>query len=180
MKTLFVVVLLAVSAYSQELTIAAAESACGPRNMQFRIETGAPSADAQVEPGKALVYVVEEQKFKALREVTVRMALDGTWVGANRGNTYLVFSVDPGEHHLCTDWVSDFLPSGRLVSLANFTAEPDKVYYFRARTTGGPSAIGDGKWESADGASLDLDLVNSDEGKLLVASSTRSVSHPKK
>jgi hypothetical protein len=181
MKAALVVILLAVSALAQDVSTAAAESACGPSDAQFAIKTKVGEhPPAQPDPGRALVYVIEEQKFRAFRDVTARVGLDGAWVGANRGNSYLSLSVDPGEHHLCTDWISDWLPGGRLVSLANFTAEPGKIYYFRARTTGGPSGIGDGKWEAAEGASIDLDRVNSDEGKLLVASSVLSVSHPKK
>jgi hypothetical protein len=181
MKAALVVILLAASALAQDISTAAAESACGPSDSQFAIKTKVGDHPlAQTDPGRALVYVIEEQKFRAFRDVTARVGLDGSWVGANRGNSYLFFPVDPGEHHLCTDWISEWLPGGRLVSLANFTAEPGKIYYFRARTTGGPSAIGDGKWEAADGASIDLDLVNSDEGKLMIARSVLSVSHPKK
>jgi len=71
---------------------------------------------------------------------------------------------------------SDFLPAGRLVSLANFTAEAGNVYYFRARTCGGPSSY---LKDSDRSASIDLEQVNSDEGKLLVASSAWSNSQPK-
>jgi hypothetical protein len=181
MKAALVVMLFAVAAFAQDRAVAAAESACGPSDVLFRVKTNTnPHQVAPPETDRALVYVVEEQKFRAFDDVTARVGLDGAWVGANRGNSYLFFSVEAGEHHLCTDWISDWLPGGRLVSLANFTAESGRVYYFRARTTGGPSAIGDGKLQAAAGASIDLELVNSDEGKLLVASSALSVSHPKK
>ncbi|HEY6370771.1 MAG TPA: hypothetical protein VIX37_09340 [Candidatus Sulfotelmatobacter sp.] len=53
--------------------------------------------------------------------------------------------------------------------MANFTAEEGKTYYFRARVFPGE-----------DDYSFDLDLVNSDQGKFLVASSVLAVSHPKK
>jgi len=180
MKAAFVVILLAVSAFAQELSVAAAESACGPAATEFIIKTsdGLQSL-RQPEPGKALVYVIEDEKIRGIRSVTTRVGLDGAWVGANRGNSYLFFSVDPGEHHLCTDWTSDFLAGGRVVSLAPLTAEPGKIYYFRARTIAAAASFVEGKlWEN--GASIDLDPVNSDEGKLLVATSALSVSHPKK
>jgi hypothetical protein len=166
----------AVSAFAQNASISAAESACGPRGAQFivKISPDEQHATLQPDPGKALVYVIEDQKFKTVRDVTARVGVDGTWVGANRGNSYLFFSVESGEHHLCTDWISDYLPHGRLVSLNSFTAEEGKVYYFRARTTSSPSG------NSFASAALDLDLVNNDEGKLLVASASLSVSQPKK
>ena len=122
-----------------------------------------------------MVYVVEDQKFKVVNDVTTRIGVDGTWVGANRGNSYFSFSVEPGKHHLCTDWISGFLPNGRLVSLTSFTAESGAVYYLRARTSASPTS---GK--AGDGASIDLDLVNEDEGRLLVASSGLSLSQQKK
>ncbi len=176
MKTVLVVFLLSVSAFAQNLSVAAAESACGPGNVQFVIKTNNNAHQlAHPDPGKALVYVVEDQKFKVVNDVTTRVGVDGAWVGANRGNSYFSFSLEPGEHHLCTDWISDFLPNGRLVSLTSFNAESGAVYYVRARTSASPTS---GK--AGAGASIDLDLVNEDEGRLLVASSELSLSQEKK
>ena len=177
MKTLLVVFLFSFTAFAQDLSSAAAESACGPSNVQFAIKTNnnVQHQLAQPDPGRALVYVIEDQKFKVVNDVTTRIGVDGAWVGANRGNSYFSFSVEPGKHHLCTDWISDFLPGGRLVSLTSFTAESGEVYYLRARTSASPTS---GK--AGSGASVDLDLVNDDEGRLLVASSGLSVSQQKK
>src|ERR1022692_4903336 len=65
---------------------------------------------------------------------TVRVSLDGSWVGANRGASYFFFPVEPGEHHLCADWQSA-PPSvvGRKLALSNLGAEPGQTYYLRAR-----------------------------------------------
>lgn len=157
-----------------------AQPSCGPLNTEFQTKIDYNrSADFQPEGGKALVYVAEDQKFQAAREVTARIGVDGAWVGATRGNSYIFFSVDPGEHHLCADWRSAFLSYGRRVSLFGFAAEAGKVYYFRARTTGGPSSMLD-RSSLDESASLDLDLVNADEGKLLVSTSPYSDSRPKK
>ncbi len=178
MRIALAFIFLASSAFAQDLSVAAAESACGPPNVEFRVKTNTDLSPMQLESGKALVYIVEDQKFKAINDVTIRVGLDGNWIGANHGNSYLFFSVEPGEHHLCVDWLSSFVSGGRLVSLANLTAEPGKVYCFRARTTGGPGALGDGRMQAQP--SLDLDRINSDEGKLLIASYPRSASDPKK
>jgi hypothetical protein len=105
----------------------------------------------------------------------VRVGLDGDWAGATRGDSYLSFAVEPGEHHLCVDFLSEFLEPGRLVPVYGFTAQPGKTYYFRARTIASISSSG-----RRDIASHDLDLLNDDEGKLLVANSPLSVSHTKK
>lgn len=180
MRTALAVILFlfAVSALAQDQSaVAAAESACGAQGVEFQIKTDTGQHPVvQPDTEKAEVYVILDQKFQAVRAVTARVGIDGVWVGADRGNSYLFFSTEPGEHHLCTDWTSDFLPTGRLVSLANFTAEPGKVYYFRVRTSGGPSSY---LKNSDRSASIDLELVNSDQGKLLVASSPWSNSQAK-
>jgi hypothetical protein len=57
----------------------------------------------------------------------------------------------------------------RVVGLTHFTAEAGKVYYFRTRALGanGPTFF-------------DIEPIDSDQGKLFVASIPLSVSHPKK
>lgn len=181
MKAAFVVVFLASFTFAQNPDrVPHAQPACGRLNVDFQIKMdNTQPPDFQPESGKALVYVAEDQKFQAAKEVTARIGVDGAWVGATRGNSYIFFSVDPGEHHLCADWRSSFLAAGRLVSLFGFTAEAGRVYYFRVRTTGGPSSLLD-RSALDESASLDLDLINSDEGKLLVSTSPHSDSHPKK
>jgi hypothetical protein len=176
MRTLFSILILAVAASTALAQSGAAgtfptapDAACGSAETQFDVKTeGTAPPAAQAKDGQALVYVVEDQQFKFVKDVTTRVGLDGEWVGANRGYSYVVFPVDPGEHHLCTDWLSSF--NGRLLSLAKFTAEAGKVYYFRARTTGAKD----------ERAALDLERVNSDEGRLLVSRATPSVSSVKK
>ena len=86
----------------------------------------------------AQVYVVEvfKKPWFELRNPTVRIGLDGSWIGATRGNSYVVFSVDhPGEHHLCAQWQSGFERYSREAAFNRFTAELDKRYYFRVRIT---------------------------------------------
>jgi hypothetical protein len=124
-----------------------------------------------VQPGKALVYVVEDQKTKNVFDVTIRVGLDGAWVGADRGNSYLFFNVEPGVHHLCAGWTTG--SSENLFTLANLTAEAGKTYYFRARTLGSvASASGNPEGEVFV---FDLDLLNEDQGQYLVARSGLSV-----
>ncbi len=53
--------------------------------------------------------------------------------------------------------------------MANFTAEAGKVYYFRIRLFPGQGDF-----------VFDLDPINIDQGKYLVASSVYNVSHAKK
>jgi len=97
---------------------------------------------------------------------TIRVGLDGSWVGANRRASNLFFPVQPGEHHLCADWQSayDVQPS-----LVNLRAEPGQTYYFRTPITAHPGFY-----------TVDFEPVNGDEGRLLVETSSLSDYHSKK
>jgi hypothetical protein len=175
MKSALVAVLVfATSAFAQDPSlISAAESACGPAKTQFDAQTAKDNTQppAQPEAGKSLVYVVEvfDKAANQISRPTLRVGLDGKWVGANKADSYLAFSVDPGEHHLCTRWQSRMKRFSDKAAFASLTADPGKIYYFRARIIEGGSNF-----------SLDFASVNEDEGKYLVASSAPSISHPKK
>jgi hypothetical protein len=176
MKAALVVILFATSALAQRQSVLAAEVACGLKEIQFDTQLSAAQPPAQPDAGKSLVYLVEvfEKVVGQLSSPTLRVGLDGAWVGADKGNSYISFSVDPGEHHLCTRWQSRWKRYSNEVAFTSFTAEPGKIYFFRARIheIGGSGG--------ASNFSLDLEPLNGDEGKYLVASSPLSVSHPKK
>jgi len=176
MKTLLAILIFTGAAFSQAApALGQAEGACGPLNVHFDAQTFASQPSAGPEQGKALVYVVEDFR-KAPGELgnpTIRVGLDGAWLGATRSNSYIYFSVDPGEHHLCTSWQSSQKRLSRLAAFARFTAEAEKTYYFRAvitySTYGAPAA----------NMNLDLQPVDPDEGHFLVTSFQLSKSHPK-
>jgi hypothetical protein len=177
MKAVFVVILFAASAFGQETSgVSHAQTACGPFEVRFDTETSTAQPPAQPEPGKALIFVAEDFN-KAPGELgnpTIRIGLDGAWKGATRASSYLFFAVDPGEHHLCASWQSHLKRLSKLASFAILTADAGKTYYYRARIT----YVNAG----AEVANMNLDLepVNSDEGKYLVASFQLSTSHPKR
>src|SRR6202451_3059412 len=148
--------------------------ACGPAAAKFDV-TATPPADVvpvQVPSvGKALVYVIQDLgqgDFVGAASATFRIGLDGAWIGALKGRSYFSFSVSPGEHHLCSNWQSSLKMYAVYHSLTNFTAEACKSYYFRARL-----------WSSGKEPRLDLDEINSDEGRYLVSTSSLAVSHPR-
>jgi hypothetical protein len=177
MKLAFIFILISASMSAQDSAPPPVpQSACGPMNVKFQMKMDtSQSPNVKAEAGKALVYVIEDQQFKGVKEVTVRVGLDGSWVGATRGDSYLSFSVEPGEHHLCADIMPGVLSAGRPVSLFGLTAEAGGVYYLRARTTGGPPSAMDRNGLGST-ISIDLDLLNRDEGKFLVMHSPLSVS----
>jgi hypothetical protein len=122
MKLAFVVMLIAASMSAQDAAPAFSPlSTCGPMSVMFQIKMDdTQSPNVTPEPGKALVYVIEDQQFKAAKDVIVRIGLDGAWVGATRGDSYLSFPVELGEHHLCANIMPGLLsligPAGRVLS----------------------------------------------------------------
>ncbi len=173
MKAALVALLLffTAAAFAQDETlIAAAEAACGPADVQFDVHPAESQPLTQPEPGKSLVYVVEvfDRPGNQLGRPTLRIGFDGKWAGAVKGDSYLAFSVDPGEHHLCTNWQSRLKQFSAKAAFAGLNAEPGKIYYYRARIIEGDLNF-----------SLDFALVDPDEGKYLVASFAPSNSHAK-
>ena len=112
-KIMWMVLVWALPAMGQSAPVDLREAAgCGPLKEQYRVKVDKTKhAVAQPEAGKALVYVIVEeyprpQDWTYVGNITTRVGLDGNWVGANYGESYVSFAVEPGEHHLCTDWQS--------------------------------------------------------------------------
>ena len=171
MKLVFAVIGLASFAFAANPGPVA--SACGPDAVRFDVKTDLPPQAVTAQAGKALVYVIEDSHFGA----TVRIGMDGAWVGANHGDSWFSFLAGPGDHHLCADWQSilrntseSALPE--LISLTTFRAEAGEVYYFRVRIS-----------NSVTGSSytfVDLTPTDRDEGQFLIASYKFSTFHSKK
>ena len=112
--------------------------ACGDDKVQFDVKTTkhqpAPAPPAE---GKAQIIFVENFAQNAGTcigcKVTTRVGIDGAWVGANRGNSYFAYTVEPGEHHLCAGWQSVFQRLKKKVGLASLNAEAGKVYYYQIK-----------------------------------------------
>jgi hypothetical protein len=148
---------------------ALAVAGCGPDQIQFDVKTDKNQhPSAQPESGKALVYVFNV--VADMGSTTMRVGLDGAWLGANHGQSYFFFSVDPGNHHLCTNWQSTFKRISKLGSAANLSAEAGRVYYFRTKAY---------QLEQHKAAVI-LEPVDSAEGAFLIASSSLSSFHPRK
>lgn len=171
MKASLAVVFFAAAALAQNGAVAA--PGCGTTDTKFEVKTdNSQHPAAQPETGKALVYFVEDDTdFESFPRPTTRLGLDGTWVGANHGNSYFYLSVDPGEHHLCTSWQKFVgFGMGQKSAAAHFTADPGKVYYFRVKNT----------WLREHGvAHVELLPIDSDEGQLLASKYSYSSFHPR-
>jgi hypothetical protein len=176
MKTVLILMLLTLSAVAQQEAPAIA-TACGSKDVKYeaRLDESQHTL-AQPEAGKALVYFIQDiGVVNCLGAcMTTRIGLDGAWVGANQHNSYFSASVEPGEHHVCASPQSRLLPkpsakyAGVLVALRHFTAEAGNVYYFRMRSFGAPNQ-----------EIFDLDPIDADQAKYLMAYYPLSVSHAK-
>jgi hypothetical protein len=150
--------------------------------VRFDVEKVSSPPIVPAGPGKALLYVSEIFK-KAPGEwgdPTLRIGVDGNWVGAVKGNSYFSFSVEPGEHHLCLKWQSHFKKLSREAAFTVLTAEAGKEYYFRARVSYDLGPDYGRNSSNVTGMSIALDPISSDEGQYLVASNPMSVPHLKK
>ncbi len=149
-------------------------AACGDDKIGFDVERGEVKDHTEApDAGKATLYIVE---FFNLRDKgkfgrpTLKIGLDGQWLGAVQGFTYVSASVPPGEHHICARWQSHFGKLSDQVSLLNVTADEGKIYYVRAHI----NVMGD-----QDVLSMDLEPLSTDEGRFLISEAARSVSKPK-
>jgi Protein of unknown function (DUF2846) len=168
MRIAVFVLFFAASAFAQVPPVAST-AACGHENVSFKVKLDeSPHTLAQPDPGKARVYFFHDAGTNStVGYPTVKLAIDGTWVGANHGNSYFPVSVEPGEHRVCVTLQSSFV--AQRVELAHFTAEAGKVYYYRPQLVMSRSV-----------ELLELDPIDSDQGKYLIAFFPLSVSSPKK
>ena len=160
MKSALIALLLAASAFAQKPS-GVATPACGPKDASFDVMLHkAQHTLAQPEPGKALVYFIQE------KGAVSRIGVDGAWVGANKNSSYFAVSVEPGERHVCADVRTPRGIPGVPAGFLHFTAEAGRVYYFDARVV------------YAGESYLFLGAIDSDQAKYLVASLPLSVSTP--
>ena len=172
----FLFALFAAPGFAQDEAAAArAAAGCGPSDVNFNVKVNKKQHPAPApESGKALVYVFEAEKsnpneFK-IGAVTIRVGLDGSWVGANHGSSYFFFPVEPGEHSVCSAWQSRLSIFSKLGAAASLTADPGQSYYFRVHVE-----------EREDRQkSVRLEPIDPAEGQLLIGSCGLSTSHPKK
>jgi hypothetical protein len=176
-KSMLTVLLLVAPVFPQDqAAVARTAAGCGPQQAQFDVKTDENQhLLAQPEAGKAIVYIFRVEKrtpnVSYLGKMTMRVGTDGAWVGANRDNrSYFSFLLDPGDHHLCTDFDSNDKNLSKLGAATSFSAEAGKVYYFRAEA----------EFRTNHETGLTLEPVDPAEGQFLVASSSLSISHPKK
>ncbi len=154
--------------------------ACGADSVKFKVSSqkGQPVRSGPAEKAQIVIVESPEMDAKCLGpscHVTVRIGLDGAWIGATHDKSYFVFPVSPGEHHLCANWQSAIGSLNKLVDMSSFTVESGKLYYYEVKPVMRPM----GEHEP-DEYKLELKSLGEDEGKYRVKISALSTSTPKR
>ncbi len=77
------------------------KKACPGVDLGFRAETDKKTHPTPEPPSdKALVYVVRPTMLG--NKIQSKLAVDGQWVGVNRGHNYFFLTLDPGQHFFCS------------------------------------------------------------------------------
>jgi hypothetical protein len=168
MKIALIALLFTASALAQNSPVGL-PAACGPEKIKFNVKLDAiPTPETPLEAGKARIYFIHDAGTDSMFAYpTTKLGMDGAWVGANHGNSYFSAIIEPGEHHLCSSLQSSLVDDR--AEFAHFTAEAGKTYYYRTRLI-----------MSRAVELLELEQIDSDQGKYLIASYPLSVSTPKK
>jgi len=174
MKAICLIVLFSVPAFAQSQP-SSLTSACGPNKVTFRAsEDAAPLSPAVPAPGKALVYFIQDNGLRGnAQHFTLKIGLDGSWIGAYKANSVFTVSINPGGHHLCAN-VQSISSAAQNLAFAHFTAEAGKTYYFRTRFMAGLSTL------YPISPYLILEQPDSDEAQYLIATYPASISKPNK
>jgi len=102
--------------------------ACGTEKVNYSAKTDKknhPTPDAPA--GKAMIYVLRPTIIGY--KINSKLAVDGEWMGVNRGRTYFYFPVEPGEHFFCSEAENqDYLA---------LSVEAGKTYFLQQKVEAG-------------------------------------------
>ncbi len=76
--------------------------ACGTEKVDYSAKTDKTQHPTPEPPtDKALIYVMRTSMLGY--KIDSKVAVDGKWMGVNRGKTYFYFTVEPGERYFCSE-----------------------------------------------------------------------------
>lgn len=77
------------------------KKACPTVDVKFSADTDKTQHPTPEPPAdKALVYVLRPTMMG--NKIQTKLAVDGQWVGVNRGHNYFFLTLEPGEHYFCS------------------------------------------------------------------------------
>jgi hypothetical protein len=136
------------------------DQACGTVEINFSARTDKdqhPTPDPPTD--KAMVYIIRPTMIGMA--IQTKLAVDGHWIGANRGDNYFYFTLDPGEHGFCSEAENRSLLTAKL--------DAGKTYYFQQKMEPGFMK-----------ARSKFVMLSDDEGKKGLAKCHLSISEEKK
>jgi hypothetical protein len=103
-------------------------AACGPQSIKGNPRTiPIPKVESGPSPGNALVYFFSNPA-QAFAPGIVRIGIDGKWVGAVQGDSFVAVGITPGQHHVCSNLLQKY--SGNEIALDNLRARAGQTYFF--------------------------------------------------
>lgn len=134
--------------------------ACGTEEVNYDAKTDKTERPLPAQPAdKALIFVVRTAMIGY--KIHSKLAVDGKWMGVNRGGTHFYFTLEPGEHFFCSESENqDYLA---------LTVEAGKTYYLKQQVEMGVFK-----------ARTNLTVLNEEEGKKAVSKTNLSVFELKK
>lgn len=148
-------------------SIQAAEFACGPATIRYHVDLESGSGSTPLPSGMAIVYFIS-QEHTPYRGTTLRVGIDGRWIGAVRKKSYTAVTISPGIHHFCVLKQVGNRMKGAALEVLN--AKAGGVYYFLSNCFEQFHY-----WSYGPG----MDEVGAGEGKLLIAQSQLAVAQVK-
>ncbi|MEO8480752.1 MAG: DUF2846 domain-containing protein [Acidobacteriota bacterium] len=101
---------------------------CGPGNAKHEADTDKTRHPTpEPPPGMGVLYVVRPTMIG--NKIQTKLAIDGQWVGVNRGNNYFFVTVSPGEHAICS--------TAENTSVLSLRVEAGHIYYVQQKITMG-------------------------------------------
>jgi hypothetical protein len=120
--------LLAVSAAAKADPLPAA---CGADTTHFKASHSKIAPSLTPPADQALVVLIQKEAGEDFASDPIsRLALDGTWVGAVKGASYIAIPVSAGSHKLCVSRQSSLDDEKAEVATAPLIARAGVVYYF--------------------------------------------------
>lgn len=108
--------------------------ACGTKKVNYKAKTDKKQHPTPAAPAdKALIYVLRPTIIGL--KINSKLAVDGEWVGVNRGKTYFFFTVEPGERYFCSESENqDYLKLKVEAGKTYYLQQKVEMGLFKART----------------------------------------------